>query len=116
MIAPEQLKRLAEYMGKKNVRIVKFLHNGKLYCAYDRKILMFNDAIADQYNPPENAEQAGELEIKFKMATEWNEATEQWEADILDDDLMMLFEGAGDTPSEARTLAAINYMESENGL
>lgn len=94
MIKPENLKRLAEYMGystyeNKDSGLIT-ITQGKGFFAEDVN-----------YNPLANAEQDRELEIKFKFITE--PVNDGWEAYIPYKNI----KGKGKTPSEARLNAAI---------
>lgn len=97
---PEDLKRIAGYMGY------------KIDSGYKTKVmaLIVNTHKANhwiEYNPLTNAEQDRELEIKFKPKTRYNEHMVRWEsyrADLRDT-------AFGKTPSEARLNAALSIID-----
>jgi hypothetical protein len=103
MITPEQLKKVAEYVGRdgisKNIDVT-FITNDKRvrYTHYPQQY----------YNPLQNSDQDSEIEVKFKMATDYNELDEKWEAYLLGGAICE----QGDTPKEARLKAAIVYVKA----
>ena len=112
MIKPEQLKKLAECMGKQNVSIVSDSSGTFVFYMVDSSPVNF------EYYPLENAEQAGELLSWFIKNSASVDFVNNGNEITISVDIRPLFyvRSKGKDWKEAVTLAAINYMESENGL
>jgi len=111
MIKPEQVKKLAEFMGYKILDkkrgitqsvddVRKLAHGGYIYL--------------DSFNTLENADQDSALEREFKIHTQ--PLGTQWLASIwTETNPSYLIQEEGDSPSEARLKVTIEYVERLEG-
>ena len=99
-ITPEMIKVVAEGMGYFSVKI----QSDGVSALKERY------SIRCTYDPPTNPAQDSEIEIKLEITTYRNWAGDTWVAELRNVNKRM----QGNTPAEARFMAAYNYFKGDN--